>query len=53
MDPNCWSNGYYTKERINERAPYIFVKWPCANKRNIPVSTTSLGRMIVHKRKNK
>ena len=37
-----------TKERLNERGPYIFVEWWCANKRNKSVGTINSGRMVVH-----
>ena len=36
------------KERINERGPYIFVEWSCANKRNKSVGTLNSGRILVH-----
>ena len=61
-----WS---FTKERINERRPYIFVEWSCtkerikergpnvewscANKRNKLVWTLIFGRMVVYERKIK
>ena len=41
-----------TKERLNERRPYIFVELSCANKRNKSVRTLSLGRMGVLNKKN-
>ena len=37
-----------TKERLNERGPYIFVEWTCANKRNKLMGTLNSGRMVVH-----
>ena len=37
-----------TKERLNERGPYILVEWSCANKRNKGVATLNSGRMVVH-----
>ena len=37
-----------TKERLNERGPYIFVEWSCAYKRNKSVGTLNSGRMVVH-----
>ena len=37
-----------TKERLNERGPYILVEWSCANKRNKSVGTLNSGRMVVH-----
>ena len=37
-----------TKERLNERRPYIFVEWSCAYKRNKSVETLISGRMVVH-----
>ena len=40
-----------TKERINERGPYILAEWSCANIRNKSVSTLSLGPMVVYERK--
>ena len=40
-----------SKERINEREPYIFAEWSCVNKWNKSVGTLSLGRMVVHKGK--
>ena len=44
-----WS---WTKGRITERGPYIFVEWSCANERNKSVRTLIFGRMVVHKRLN-
>ena len=37
-----------TKERLNERGPYILVEWSCAKKRNKSVGTLNSGRMVVH-----
>ena len=37
-----------TKERLNERGPYILVQWSCANKRNKSVGTLNSGRMVDH-----
>ena len=37
-----------TKERINERGPYNFVEWSCANKINRAVENLNFGRMVVH-----
>ena len=37
-----------TKERLNERGPYIFVEWWCANKINKSVGTLNSGRMVMH-----
>ena len=37
-----------TKERINERGPYIFVECSCAYKRNKSVWALNSGRMVVH-----
>ena len=37
-----------TKERLNERGPYILVEWSCAKKRNKSVGTPNSGRMVVH-----
>ena len=37
-----------TKERLNERGPYIFVEWSCAYKINKSVGTLNSGRMVVH-----
>ena len=42
-----------TKERKNDRGPYIIVEWSCANKRNKSVWTLIFRRMVVHKRKSK
>ena len=36
-----------TKERINERGTYIFVKWSNTNKRNKSMGTLNSGRMVV------
>ena len=38
----------YAKKRLNERGPYIFDEWPCANKRNKSVGTLNSGRRVVH-----
>ena len=38
-----------TKERLNEREPYILVEWSCAIKRNKSVGTLNFGRMVVSK----
>ena len=40
---------FVTKERLNERGPYTFVEWSCANKRNKSVRTLISGRMVVTK----
>ena len=37
-----------TKEKINERGPYISVEWSCANKRSESVGTLNSGRMVEH-----
>ena len=37
-----------TKERLNEREPYISVEWSCAIKRNNSVGTLNFGQMVVH-----
>ena len=37
-----------TKERLNEKGPYIFVKWSCANKRNKSLGKLNSGRIFVH-----
>ena len=37
-----------TKERINERGPYILIKWFYAHKRNKSMRTLTFGRMVVH-----
>ena len=42
-----------TKEKINERRPYILVEWSCAHKRNKSMTTIIFGRIVVHKRKIK
>ena len=42
-----------TKEKINERKPYILVEWSCAHKRNKSMSILIFSRMVVHKRKIK
>ena len=36
-----------TKERLNERAPYIIAEWLYANKINRSVGTLNSGRMVV------
>ena len=41
-----------TKEGINERGPYIFVEWSCANERYKSVRTLGLCRTVMHKRVN-
>ena len=37
-----------TKERFNERGPYIFVEWSGAYKINKSVGILNSGRMVVH-----
>ena len=37
-----------TKERLNERGPYIFVEWSCGNKRNKSLWKLNSGQMVVH-----
>ena len=37
-----------TKERLNERGPYIFVEWLCANKINKSVGTLYSSRIVVY-----
>ena len=36
------------KEILNERGPYIFAEWPCANKRKKSVGTLNSGRRVAH-----
>ena len=52
MDLNFLVEWSCTKEGINERGPYTFVEWSCANKTNKSVWTLILGQMVVHKKKN-